>query len=105
MADSDAQRARRYRLHQQGDHSLCRPGRCRVLTAVPEGADVPPPSADVVELLAAVEEEFPPSDRLSRALAVRLAGLSGGKGPAAVQALRALGELVAAQRDPYRERS
>jgi hypothetical protein len=99
VADSDAIRAKRYRMHQQGDHSECKTGRCQVLTVVPDGAGAPAPSGDVAELLAAVEEEFPPSDRLSRALARRLAGLSDGRGPAAVQALRALGELVAAQRD------
>jgi hypothetical protein len=99
MADSDAQRAKRYRQHQQGDHSECKAGRCKVLTVVPDGATVPAVSGDVAELVAAVEEEFPPTDRLSRALALRLAGLSDGRGPAAVQALRALGELVSAQRD------
>ena len=46
-------------------------------------------------------EEFPEGDRLSRAMALRLVALSAGKGPAAVQALRALGELTAWQRgDP-----
>jgi hypothetical protein len=49
--------------------------------------------------MAAVEQEFPTSDELSRALAARLVELSDGRGPAAVQALRALGELVAYQRD------
>jgi hypothetical protein len=46
-----------------------------------------------------VAEEFPESDPLSRALALRLVELSGGRGPAAVQALRVLGELVSYQRD------
>jgi hypothetical protein len=46
-----------------------------------------------------VLEEFPEDDALSRALALRLVELSDGRGPAAVQALRALGELVAAQRE------
>jgi hypothetical protein len=50
------------------------------------------------ELAAAVVEEFPESDALSRAMALRLVALSAGKGPAAVQALRALGELTAWQR-------
>lgn len=31
MADSDALRARRARLHRKGDHTLCVPGRCREL--------------------------------------------------------------------------
>jgi hypothetical protein len=46
-----------------------------------------------------VLEEFPEDDALSRALALRLVELSEGRGPAAVQSLRALGELVAYQRD------
>ncbi|MGH3096954.1 MAG: hypothetical protein ACRDMV_13265 [Streptosporangiales bacterium] len=33
MAGTDAQRARRYRRHKAGDHSLCTPGRCPALTA------------------------------------------------------------------------
>jgi hypothetical protein len=95
-ADSEALRARRYRSHRAGDHSLCRPDRCRA-----EGPPAPPPAAgDVGDLAAAVDAEFPSSDPLSRALARRLAALSSGHGPAAVQALRALGELVAAQRAP-----
>lgn len=97
MPDSDAIRAKRYRLHQQDDHSLCKPGRCRTLSVVPDGASAS--QVEVAALVEAVEEEFSPDDRLSRELALRLARLSGGRGPSAVQALRALGELVAAQRD------
>jgi hypothetical protein len=50
-------------------------------------------------LLAAVEAEFAGDDELVRALALRLATVAAeGHGVAAVTALRALGELVAAQR-------
>jgi hypothetical protein len=37
MADSDAVRSARKRHHARGDHSLCRPGRCR------DAPDGPPP--------------------------------------------------------------
>jgi hypothetical protein len=105
MADSDAIRARRSRLHRQGDHSQCLPGRCpdlggRRLSAVPDGAEAVLP-AEVVELLEALDGELDAGDRTVRALAFRLARLSATSGPAAVQALRALGELVAAQRDRH----
>jgi hypothetical protein len=95
MADSDALRMRRHRAHQAGIHELCIPGRC------PDaGLEISRPGAEVTALLAAaVAEEFPSSDPTIRALALRLVELSEGRGPAAVQALRALGELVAAQRD------
>jgi hypothetical protein len=103
VADSAAIRVKRSRLHKQGDHSMCSPGRCpdlggRRLSAVPDGAEVVLP-AEVVELLEALDAELNPDDRMVRALASRLARLSATSGPAAVQSLRALGELVAAQRD------
>ena len=96
MADSEALRARRYRAHQAGIHELCLPGRCKEL-----GPDQTQQKAAeaTARLAAAVLEEFPEHDALSRTLALRLVELSEGRGPAAVQALRALGELVAAQRD------
>jgi hypothetical protein len=98
MADPAALRMRRSRAHAAGDHDLCIIGRCKALGPSPEQQATDQATA---ELAAAVLEEFPESDRLSRALALRLATLSGGKGPAAVQAARALGELVAWQRgDP-----
>jgi hypothetical protein len=91
MADSEAVRARRKRRHAAGDHSQCRPGceqRLRVATV-----------DDVSGLVAAVEVEFAEGDVLVLALARRLARVaSEGHGLAAVSALRALGELVAAQR-------
>jgi hypothetical protein len=70
----------------------------RRLSAVPDGAEVVLP-AEVVELLEALDGELSPDDRTVRALAFRLARLSATSGPAAVQSLRALGELVASQRD------
>lgn len=98
MADSDALRARRSRAHQAGIHELCIPGRCKEAGLTPEQQQM---TAATAALAAAVREEFPAGDPLSLALALRLVGLAEGKGVAAVQALRALGELVAAQRgDP-----
>jgi hypothetical protein len=96
MADSDALRARRSRAHRAGIHELCLPGRCKELG--PDAAQQAAAEA-TARLAEAVEAEFPADDPLSRALALRLVELSGGRGPAAVQALRALGELVAYQRD------
>jgi hypothetical protein len=98
MADPDALRMRRSRAHQAGDHHLCVIGRCKEL-----GPDQTQRAAAeaTARLTAAVLEEFPETDPLSRAMALRLVDLSAGKGPAAVQALRALGELTAWQRgDP-----
>lgn len=96
MADTEALRARRYRAHQAGDHHLCIVGRCKELGPSAEQRAATEATA---KLAAAVVEEFPEDDALSRALALRLVDLSDGRGPAAVQALRALGELVAYQRD------
>jgi len=116
MGDSGALRALRHRQHRNGDHSLCSPGRCPAIAPLSEAAPEPtkaplarpsgPPvrmpviSGEVDGLRAAVEAEFPPGDELSRQIALRLVDLAGGGGPASVQAVRALGELVAAQRDP-----
>jgi hypothetical protein len=96
VADSEALRARRHRAHQAGNHDLCLVGRCPEL-----GPDAKQRAAAeaTARLVAAVEAEFPADDQMSRELALRLVELSGGRGPAAVQALRALGELVAYQRD------
>lgn len=96
MADSDALRMRRSRAHAAGDHHLCIVGRCKEL-----GPSAEQRAAEVAtaRLMAAVEQEFPTHDELSRALAARLVELSAGKGPAAVQSLRALAELVAYQQD------
>jgi hypothetical protein len=96
MADSDALRARRSRAHRQGDHHLCIVGHCKELGPSPEQRATQEATARLRE---AVEAEFPTDDPLSRALALRLVELSGGRGPAAVAALAKLGELVAFQRD------
>jgi hypothetical protein len=96
VADSDALRMRRSRAHAAGNHDLCLIGRCKELGPSAEQRATDQATA---ELAAAVVAEFPESDPLSRALALRLVELSGGRGPAAVQALRALGELVSYQRD------
>lgn len=89
MADSEALRQRRARRHRDGDHSLCR------------HEDVTPirPAGSAEDLAAAVRAEFPDTDPLSRALALRLVELAAGHGVAAVQAMRALGELVSYQRE------
>jgi hypothetical protein len=91
MADSVALRSRRKRRHAAGDHSECRPGcerRLRVATV-----------DDVSGLRASVAVEFGADDEVVRALALRLATIAEqGHGVAAVTALRALGELIAAQR-------
>jgi hypothetical protein len=81
----------RHRRHVDGDHSMCRHG--EVTDIHREGG------ADA--LAAAVRAEFPEDDALSRALALRLVEVAQGQGVAAVQALRALGELVSYQRDGY----
>jgi hypothetical protein len=96
MADSEAVRARRHRAHAAGIHELCLPGRCKE-----KGPDAVQQAAAeaTAQLAEAVASEFPETDPLSRALALRLVELSDGRGPAAVQALRALGELVAYQRE------
>jgi hypothetical protein len=57
--------------------------------------------ADVQALVEALEAELEGSDPTVRALALRLARLSAGTGPAAVSALRGLGELLAQQRGSW----
>jgi hypothetical protein len=93
VADSNAVRSRRKRLHSQGDHSTCLPSRCPAL-----GAPATPKAGDIGDLAAAVAEEFPTSDPMSRALAMRLVELAGGPGVGGVQAVRALAEMTASQR-------
>jgi hypothetical protein len=98
MADSDALRMRRSRAHASGDHHLCVIGRCKELEP---SAEQRATEVVIAQLREAVLAEFPEDDALSRALALRLVELSAGKGPAAVEALRALGELTSWQRgDP-----
>jgi hypothetical protein len=93
VADDDAVRSRRKRRHAQGDHSSCLPTRCRAL-----GAPATPKAGDTSPLAAAVLEEFPSHDPMSRALALRLVELAAGPGVGGVSAVKALAELVAAQR-------
>ena len=88
MADSVALRSRRHRAHVDGDHSLCR-----------EGCGVREQARADGSLRRALLAEIPEDDPVSRELAVRLAELADGRGAAAVAACRALGELMAAQRD------
>jgi hypothetical protein len=97
VADSNATRSRRKRQHAAGDHSLCLPARCPALGAPPR--DV---ARDTSGLAAAVEEEFAGPDPLSRALARRLVELASGPGVGGVQAVHALAEMVAAQREGSR---
>jgi hypothetical protein len=87
VADSVALRSKRSRKHRDGDHSLCR-----------HGPEVDPKS-DPGKLVTAILEEFPEADDMSRQMALRLAELAGGSGAAAVQAVRALAELVSYQRE------
>lgn len=87
MADSAALRMKRSRAHRQGDHQWCKHG--------PQGEE-----EEVAALVAAVAAEWDDHDPLSRAMALRLARLAGGRGPAAVSALRGLAELAAFQRGP-----
>jgi hypothetical protein len=87
VADSVALRSRRARLHRDGDHSLCRHG--------PQDEN-----QATTALVDAVLAEWDDQDPLSKAMAVRLAQLAGGRGPAAVSALRGLAELAAFQRGP-----
>jgi hypothetical protein len=96
MADSNALRMRRSRAHQAGIHELCLPGRCKHAGVT---ADQLAEAEGIARLRAAVLEEFPESDPLSRAMALRLVDLAAGRGPAAVNAIRNLGELVAWQRN------
>jgi hypothetical protein len=91
VADSQALRSRRKRAHAADDHSLCRPGCARRLRVATD--------ADVSVLSVAVAAEFGEADPLVVALAARLAAIAEGNGPAAVAALRGLGELAAAQRE------
>jgi len=55
---------------------------------------------DVSALEKAVLEEFDGPDEMSRQLALRLVELAGGPGVGGVQAVRALAELIASQREP-----
>lgn len=84
-------RSRRYRAHRDGDHSLCKQGCDR------RGLHIATPG-DVTPLVQAVRDEFSGADPLIVAMAERLAEMAEGHGAGAVQAVRALAELVSAQR-------
>jgi hypothetical protein len=78
MADSDAVRTRRSRLHRNGDHSLCRPDRCnpsRPLAVVPEARALSAACDRVTEgILARLDDDDP--RRIVAELARRLAELA-----------------------------
>lgn len=62
MADSPADRAKRYRAHKRGDHRLCDPSRCRptatVTPAAPVTPAVPVTPAETPALLEAVTPDL-----------------------------------------------
>jgi hypothetical protein len=94
VADSGALRVRRARLHARGEHELCRESSsCRRPLRVAVAGD--PPGG----LVGAVAAELAEADPVVRELGLRLADIAAeGRGPAQVNALRALGELLAEQR-------
>ncbi len=60
MADDDATRARRYRAHKSGDHSLCLVGSCDDAAPEPAGladGEVGPVEEAVVEFAATLPLE------------------------------------------------
>jgi hypothetical protein len=70
MADSNAVRSRRKRLHAAGDHSLCRRCEHRSATVVPPAAGDPPVDARVsLERLAARLEAAHEADPADAAVA------------------------------------
>jgi hypothetical protein len=86
--DSAALRSRRHEMHARGDHSICKPERCRVLQG----------ESDVSNLLKAVRDEFAGEDETVRALAMAYVQKVQGTGPASVNALRHLTEWIADRR-------
>lgn len=84
MADSDALRSRRKRLHAKEDHHLCRhgPGGAAArLAAVPAGDDMPvDPRASLERLARALEAAYtadPGNGTLARELRMTLQALAG----------------------------
>jgi hypothetical protein len=84
MADSDALRSRRKRLHSAGDHSLCR--RCDALSAAsaaPAAGDLPGgPDAALLRLairLEAAHEANPGDAAVARVLKETLLALRAGE--------------------------
>jgi hypothetical protein len=95
MADSDALRSRRKRLHAAGDCSLCRHGG-RAAVAVPVAGDAVHPLVSLRRLAARLEaasEADPANDRVARELRATLATLAG-LAPAADDGLEELRELA-----------
>jgi hypothetical protein len=103
MADSAAVRSRRYRLHRQGDHSLCR--RCDgrgAAVVLPVAGDMPVDAHAALERLAArleaAHEADPGNAAVARVLKDVLLALPGaGAGPGdddPLAELRALAESV-----------
>ena len=85
VADSDAVRSQRYRLHKAGDHSLCK--RCAVLrraAIAPEGRGFPPDDLGKMRWLAGQLAEAyaadPGNALLARELRMTLQALIGGGG-------------------------
>lgn len=83
MADSDALRARRARMHKAGDHSLCK--RCAALTGAQEGHPLAQPVNDALgELrrlagrLVAAHEADPGNALIARELRMTLQALQAG---------------------------
>jgi hypothetical protein len=89
MVDSAALRQRRKRAHRQGNHTLCRPDRCPLSGTIERD--------DMRSLRDAIETEL--RDDLPRLeLARSLITVAARGGPAAVGALRELGQTIEAKR-------
>jgi hypothetical protein len=56
MADTGADRTRRYRQHRAGNHTLCKPGNCRVARPSVRIAEVPPDAAEVLDPVVALRD-------------------------------------------------
>lgn len=88
MAESGADRTRRWRKHKAGDHSLCK--HCPDALAPREGQDGPPPVRPVSDALGemrrlagrlvAAHEADPGNALIARELRMTLQALTGGQG-------------------------
>jgi hypothetical protein len=101
MADSDAVRARRYRQHRQGDHSLCKHWPGAGLTRLPDvhninvtGFDPADEMRKLAGRLSAAYKADPPNAALARELRMTLLAL----GPEAEAMDPGLAEMFAAFR-------
>lgn len=106
MADDEATRSKRYRLHKAGDHSLCGP-RCPVRRVANVAKVGPAPTSvfDAVRLFAKSCEGWPEHDprRVRVAVAFQLAlQADGGDVPAMKELVRVINDLVVfdIDRDP-----